>query len=1175
MASEYKIAIHIAGELEKSFGSSIQGAQQGIASLAGGKILGGIKTLGRVAVNSMVAAGAAIGAAGVYSVNTGREFEAAMSSTAATAGASAEEYERLRDAAMEMGRTTSKTATESAQALEYMSLAGWSVDDSIASLPGILRLSEASGMDLARTSDLVTDSMSATGTSIGELDTYLDICARAQNKSNQTAEQMMEAYIGVGGVLNNLGVPLTESGAALGVLANRGIKGSEAGTALNAIMTNLTTGTGQAGKAMEAIGVSAFDSEGNFIGLEETLRLVNDATKDMTEEERNATLAAIGGKHHVKDLNALMAGLNETNEDGVSEWNALEGELQNSKGALETMAETKLDNLNGDLAILTSSLQDLGIRGYELMQGPLRGAVQWATDEVYKLSDAMTEGGFDGFASTLGEVLSDAVVQVATYAPQFVEAATTLISSFLTGITDNADQIGEGAAQTAGALIIGLIQTVPQLITTGLVLLKSFLAGIETQLPTIIEKGKEGAQNLITGIQENLPQIITSGINIILQLWQGMGTILPLLIVGGAQIIGEVLSGIGQRMPEIITAGVQMTGQILVGLVQGLPYIIQGGMTLIVGLAEGIIQNLPTIIQTAITIIQYLVDTFVQNLPQILTIGMLILLQLAQGIAENIPTIVQAGIDIIGKLGSAIIENLPTILVYGAQIIGTLAIGILQGIATLITSIPSLIGQLAEAIFEIDWGEVGTQMLEGIKAGFMAAWDALVSTVTDAWVAFKAQFFGGGETSSGDTLSTNWYETTNQRTGEVGYAQMGDSSGMVYTREQAIKAGGLTPGNEKAQEKEQETTNAVNAAKQKAEESAAAAQQWKPDFGKMYKSGEEAGTEYGNGITDSIMQNAQQQADAMSQTTTQGATQSYDDMIAQLQAQVSGGTGLQQVGSEAGTQVGNDLQESINTALASLGSGQGATVDTASLMSGLTSGMSTEGSNAGQQLLQSFNQGTANLPADLTTTGTSAMEGLNGAVEAGGAQATGTAQTSASQVVAAFEGLSGSLFSSGRNAIQGFVNGMNSMAGAVQATAASIAQAAANTINNALKIGSPSKLLEQTGAFTGEGFAQGLAGTEGMIREAASDAIGGVTGQTLTGNRSSVIGSTMQSMGKQITQPESGAGGTMTVTYAPTYQITGNGLTKDDVVKAGRITQSEFEKMMKQYTKNQGRLAFA
>ena len=127
----------------------------------------------------------------------------------------------------------------------------------------------------------------------------------------------MDAYLAVGGVMNNLNVPITESATALGVLANRGIKGSEAGTALNAIMVNLTTGTGQAGKMMEKLGVSAFDSSGKFIGLEATLQQVNTALAGCTEEERNAALAAIGGKMHVDALNDLMAGLNTTDRKSV------------------------------------------------------------------------------------------------------------------------------------------------------------------------------------------------------------------------------------------------------------------------------------------------------------------------------------------------------------------------------------------------------------------------------------------------------------------------------------------------------------------------------------------------------------------------------------------------------------------------------------------------------------------------------------------------------------------------------------------------------------------------------------------------------------------------------------------------------------------------------------------
>lgn len=362
-----------------SFSSAMTKAGPGIDAAWGG-LTATIKATAAAAT----AAGAALVGIGASSIATGSEFEAAMDSTAATAGATAAEYEQLKNAAMEMGRTTSKTATESANALEYMALAGWSVEDSIAGLPGVLRLSEATGLDLARTSDLVTDSMSALGVEVEDLDGYLDLAARANNKSNQTAEQLMEAYIGVGGTLKSLNVPLAESATALGVMANRGIKGSEAGNALSAAMINLTTGTGQAGKKMAEIGLTAFDSEGNFKGLKNTLMELNEKLAGMTEEEKNATLAAIGGKQHVDAMNDLLSGMNTEVSEGVSEWDALTESLENSQGALEEMANTKMDNLTGDIAIFNSALDDARIQIYEGLQEPMREAVQFGTEAVYK-----------------------------------------------------------------------------------------------------------------------------------------------------------------------------------------------------------------------------------------------------------------------------------------------------------------------------------------------------------------------------------------------------------------------------------------------------------------------------------------------------------------------------------------------------------------------------------------------------------------------------------------------------------------------------------------------------------------------------------------------------------------------------------------------------------------------
>lgn len=493
--SDYSIAIKIAGQLEGSFKQALKGAQNGLLGLGAAGKIGGAAVKATAA--TITTAGAAIGAVGAYSANVGKDFESAMSSVAATADASAEEYTKLENAAREMGRTTSKTAAESANALEYMSLAGWDVDKSISALPSVLRLSEASGMDLARCSDLVTDSMSALGDVAGELPDYLDVVAKSQNKSNQSAEQLMEAYLNVGGTMKDLGVPIEESAAALGVMANRGRKGGEAGQALSAIMANLTTGTGQAGKMMQKLGISAFDSEGNFIGLQNTLKTVNEATKNLSDEERNAALAALGGKQHVKDLNKLLDGLNATNKEGVSEWDALTGQLNDCNGALEKMAGTKIDNLEGDMAILESATQDFGISVYKNMQEPLRGLAQYGTQQMGVLSEALESGGFSGLASALGDVAADGLVQIADHAPEFIEMASTLVDSLISGIENNEDAIGDSLGKLAVSGAGAFVRLMPRVIVVGGKMTAAIAQGIIDHLPQLGAAAKEAVAYLM------------------------------------------------------------------------------------------------------------------------------------------------------------------------------------------------------------------------------------------------------------------------------------------------------------------------------------------------------------------------------------------------------------------------------------------------------------------------------------------------------------------------------------------------------------------------------------------------------------------------------------------------------------------------------------------------------
>lgn len=323
----------------------------------------GLSKLAKTAVAVGAAGATAMGAFAVSSLNTYKDFQQSMSNVAGilNVDAGSDTYAKLESAAREAGKSTTKTAQESADALSYMALAGWSVEDSMNGLMPILRASEATGADLATTSDLVTDSMSALGLQTSQLGNYLDVCARAQNKSNTTLTQMQEAYIGCGGTFKTFNTPLQESGALLGILANRGIKGSEASNSLQSTLVNLTKQSGESAKAMAAIGVSAYDSEGKFKGITNVLKEVHEKTKNLTEEERNNYLTMIAGKTQLTTLNALMAGLTNTLADGTNEYQTLYDTLGNCDGALDSMANTMTNNLSGAMARAQSATDDFKI----------------------------------------------------------------------------------------------------------------------------------------------------------------------------------------------------------------------------------------------------------------------------------------------------------------------------------------------------------------------------------------------------------------------------------------------------------------------------------------------------------------------------------------------------------------------------------------------------------------------------------------------------------------------------------------------------------------------------------------------------------------------------------------------------------------------------------------------
>ena len=527
MASkEYKLAIRIMGIMDGSLGKSLALTKKQMRDIAkqvsapgalglgpmeqltkNEKILNApynaMKKIGKAGVVAMGTISAAALMAGKKAVDVGMDFDKAMSSWKGTAKATEAEFNIAREAAMKYGRETTKTATESANALEYMALAGWSVDDSVKALPSVLRLAEATNLDLARTSDLVTDSMSATGEVIGEngenLQRFLDVATKANNKSNQTAEQLMEAWIQTGGVFKGLKVDIEDSATALGVLANRGIKGSEAGTAMKAIMINLTAGIGRAGKAMNALGVSAFDkTTGKFKGLKTVLTELNEKFSTMNDEQANTYKAMLGGKHHLDAFNDLLQGLT-SEKNGKNEWDSLNESLRNANGSLQEMAATKMDNLWGDTKILQSAMQDLGIKVNDALNIPLRDGAKAFTNMVYA-SDGLIgileelypklKRGAEGFGEFIKPVLKIGEFFVSN--PEWLTGAVTGFASM--AVVMKGFSLYSNVATGIPKLIAFLTANPVLVAVTAIGALAGGIIGVATAIDAY--KAKEGKKDL-------------------------------------------------------------------------------------------------------------------------------------------------------------------------------------------------------------------------------------------------------------------------------------------------------------------------------------------------------------------------------------------------------------------------------------------------------------------------------------------------------------------------------------------------------------------------------------------------------------------------------------------------------------------------------------------------------
>lgn len=676
----------MATELGKAYVQIIPSAK-GIAGTISSELGGEVGSAGEAAGLQLVGklkgviGAAAIGKFLADSISTGAEFDKSISQVAATMGLSMDEMAQqigtvdlawgtfsgnLREYAQEMGANTAFSASQSAEALNYMALAGYDVQTSMEMLPNVLNLAAAGAMDLGLASDMVTDTQTALGLDIARTTQLVDEMAKTASTTNTSVTQLGDAMLTIGATARNLsdGFFTLESGEqlaydgtqslsmALGVLADNGIKGSEGGTHLRNMIMSLTSPTDKASATMEALGLQIYDTDGEMRPFISILGDMNIALDEMTEEEKTNAIATIFNKTDIASVNALLG----TSED---RWLEVGQAILGAEGAAQQMADTQLDNLAGDVTLFKSALEGVQIAVSDFVAPALREVVQLGSGLLSGITTALQSGDMSGLLA----VGQDIVQMVADGIEQAPQKYLMLL------------QMVQGIASSISEALPGLLET-----GTGMV--QGVLDGITASLPSILNEGIIIITNIANGILTNLPMLITTAGQLITSFATFLMTNFPLIMQKGMELIFNLVNGIIANLPQIVASVTKVIFTFIATIVQNLPQIYKEGITLLGKLIAGIITTIPKLIVAAVKII----TDFKQQFDEFdwVQIGIDILLGIRDGIMAAVGEVIDAAKAAAESIWTAVknvfqISSPSKLMAYAGEMIDAgLAVGIID-----------------------------------------------------------------------------------------------------------------------------------------------------------------------------------------------------------------------------------------------------------------------------------------------------------------------------------------------------------------------------------------------------------------------------------------------------------------------------------------------------------------
>ena len=624
------------------------------------------------------------------SLQVGQQFDATMSQVGAISGATGEDFDALREKALEMGAATKFSASEAGQALVYMGMAGWKTEDMLDGIEGIMSLSAASGEDLATTSDIVTDALTAFGLEAKDAAHFSDVLAAASTNSNTNVALMGETFKYVAPLAGTMKFSIEDAAVAIGTMANSGIKGSQAGTALRSMITNLVKPSKNMKEAMDAFGISMQDEEGNALDLMGTMTMLREqmgnipdfAAKDAKAiKELSASLTQI--YEHPKDA-LFLYGDKETMEQQKE---IMEQQLQEyadkykiASGQLRTMGQYLGASLEQTQAAVAATIAGkFGLSGMLAIVNASDEDFQKLTESIYGASEGM------GAANEMSEKMMDNLTGSTTIFKSTLETFKITISDLMKGPANDLVKFGQKA-----------------------------VADMTTAMQ------KEGIPGLIRAIGQIIPKAAAEIVKYI-------PIILPSLIDGFWALVNGVIKAIPEALPTII----------------------DGAMQLVMGLAQGITDASRNLLPLIPEIVNKLCSTIDENADSFIKAGFDLLLNLMEGIAKALPEIIKTVVKLVRTFISNLKDYLPHIIEAGIDIILALIDGLTdpETIEAFIETIGDIISIMIDTLGKVDWLETADKIfsgigkaLQGIFEGALGAIDKLLGTNLKGWAQEVGKF---------------------------------------------------------------------------------------------------------------------------------------------------------------------------------------------------------------------------------------------------------------------------------------------------------------------------------------------------------------------------------------------------------------------------------------------------